>query len=385
MFIRINIYPFLLTFLIALLSQNAAAVSFAPSYKITVNGETIGQLVREHYNNGQVYITLHLQPAMPENQVSVEQIKSAKTPHLSLYLRHYQTLSGSTSDTEPSLPTGFGLASLSRRIVQLIMGSQENLPPLMEPIYMALTESQPQGSSITIELFNTVMPQSLSSIPEGMSHSMRGSKNTYTTDSEGGFLFTRKKRRVSEDEDEDIYLGEHMESINDVQNAVISHSGQQPLTTSFFMFSPLMEATFSDMAAGGGDIPLAAITSIFPVLDMAVTHTPSGGVLMRRQPSIGHMQVLIQALSYDPHSNTITQQDPPNDPEPSNTTTVYHINSNGIISHITVQEEGGETVNFEAELNLSLEDPHTSPNARAISFGINLVLKSSKTHTDSYL
>ena len=318
--------------------QNVEAVSFKTSYKIISNNQQLGTLRRTINSEGHVSINLNLMPLsgaeVPDNGIGFMQtVISGQIPSLNSVFHHLQ-----------SLHSGLSPASAS--------------PAPSHEISMTLTEPTGQPSSITYNILGQTCHYSASGQCDDAGIFIGGQQEVYSSNPDDG-VHVQALSQLTPYSETDEGVGQtttiqeaHIGDIGSLTVASLSDAHGEEVTGSYFLFGQHFEQLLTTLVEGqNNNSGLLYLQSIFPIFEVL--------------PDQDTYEILAlgygQELTYDPVSNMITQQDPPNDPSPYEVITTYQLNSDGFITSIVVNE-GGNTVVFSSE-----ETTQTSEETGALS------------------
>ena len=343
---------FLIIFVFAI--QNAEAVSFKTNYKIVINNQQLGTLRRTINSEGHVLINLNLTP-LSEAEASAS--ASASASDRGIELRDI-VLSGQT----------LSLNSIFHHL-QLLLSGSPPAPASASPgneISMTLVETTGQPSSITYNIQGKICHYSESDHYEDAAIFIGGQKEMYSFSPEGGFQVqpvtqTTPYSGSDSDSDSDSEADEGVEQTTTLQDTPIGDFGSLALaalsdahgvevTGQYFLFGQRFEQLLTTLVEGqNNNSGLLHFQSIFPAFE-ALLDEDTYEIL-----PIGYGQ----ELTYDPASHVITQQDPPDDPNPCGVITTYQLDSDGFITSIVVNEEGNAVIFSSEEITQSSEETGT--------------------------
>lgn len=319
---RVTRSYFIFFALIIFVIQNAEAISFATDYKISINGQHIGNLKRSINSEGHISIEIHFMTVSGAQASTgielVQMMTSGQIPSLQSIFHHLQlVLSGSS------------LASAS--------------PIQNNGISMTLIESASQQNSISYNFLGQTCHYSEADQPDDLDFLI--GQSIYCSDTSGDLNVQPISQLTPSTEDDEgieqitTIQDKHIESIGSLVTASLSDAHGEEVTGSFFLFGQYFEQLLTTLIEGQShNSGLLHLQSIFPIF------VPLPGQNSFQVVPTGYGQELI----YNSGSNMFTQQDPANDPNPCGVTTSYQLNSNGIISSIAIHD-GESEVTFSSE------------------------------------
>ena len=308
---------FAVSFLWFGVSQNTLAIAFASSYTISIDGNEVGHLKRTVMENGNVQIKIFLKP------LTDSQRKDCGLSRDFRQFREAQVLS--LQDSFHNL--------LSIITPEPVPGEASALPD--NEIVITLAEPPGQPPTITYTLLGNTYIQDMGASSEGLCVILAGAREVYTTD-ESGLLNVR----FGEDEDENEKEDEGIEgatqldcfagTMGDIFAASLGDAHHTTVQEKYLMFGAAYEQVLTQLASGRSCNSglLLLISPMFPDYiigeDQSIEQIVPGG--------------FGQELVYCQYTNTITQKDPDNDPNPCNATTVFQLDSNGLITSIKLND-----------------------------------------------
>ena len=315
---RVTRSYFIFFALIILVIKNAEAISFATDYKISINNQQIGTLKRVISSEGQVSIDIHfmtLSGAQGSSGMELTQvIMSGQHPSLQSIFHHMQSVISAS-------------------------------PTQNNDISMTLTESTGHPNSISYNFLGKTSHYSEAEQADNAGILIDGAAQIYSSTPNKDLnvqSLTQLTSGTEEDEgiEQNTTINDgHIDSIGHLVTASLSDAHSGEVTASLFLFGQHFEQLLTTLVEGKShNSGLLSLYSIFPIF---VTLPGQSNLTVVPR---GYGQEVI----YDTASNMFTQQDPADDPNPCGIITRYQLNSNGVISSITIHD-GVDEVTFSSE------------------------------------
>ncbi|WP_252178006.1 hypothetical protein [Endozoicomonas sp. 4G] len=314
---RVSKSYFIFFILIIFAIQHAKAISFATGYTISVNGQKIGSMRR--FTNSEGQVSLHVQmiplsPTQDSGEVDILSLMmSAQMPGLHQILYHWQ-----------SLLSGSYTASAS--------------PVQNNEMTITLEETGDYSGSVRYDFLGRTIRFSETDHNKEAGVIIGGAEVYFSTPYEGFCALPLPQQTSTYEEDNSLadittIAAGHLESLGALNAAALSDAHGEPVTASLFTFGQQFEQLLNLLAEGQNhNSGLLSLNSVFSAFV-----TPPGSHNFEIIP-LGNGQEVV----YNPITNTFTQKDPDNDPNPCGVISSYQHDSNGIISLITVHGATGE-------------------------------------------
>lgn len=322
MFKTTRSYFIFFTLIIAVI-KNAGAVSFATDYKISSNGEHIGDLNRSTNSEGHTVVLIHFK-TLPEAE--------AHTP-----ISKEELMKQVISDQYPPLQTVFH--HMKSLLSSLSPGSAS--PTQNNEMSITLMESTEQSNSMIYHFSGQRCHFSEADSADSNCILIDNANDAYRANSYGGLdVSSLAEETSSTEEDEGVdpvttIPGERIETISSLITATLSDIHGVEVSHSLLLFGQHFEQLLTQLVKERQRTSgLLQLHSIFPIFIKIFEESgfevfPGG---------------FGQELVYNPALNMFTQQDPADDPNPCGTITRYQLNDNGIISSITINNKAGEVI-----------------------------------------